>query len=49
MKWMNLKPIAQGEESQNEKDKYHVLMHPYGIQKDDDEEPICRAANETQT
>ena len=30
MRWMNLKPIAQGEVSQNEKDKY-VLVHPYGI------------------
>ena len=31
MRWMNLKSIAQGKVSQNEKDKYHVLMHPYGI------------------
>ena len=31
MRWMNLKPIAQGEASQNEEDKYHVLVHQYGI------------------
>ena len=31
MSWMNLKPIAQGEVSQKEKDKYCVLMQIYGI------------------
>ena len=31
MRWMNLKPIAQGEVSQKEKGKYYVLMHIYGI------------------
>ena len=49
MRWMNLKPIAQGEASKNEEDKYHVLVHQYGIQKDGDDEPICRAAKEMQT
>ena len=29
MKWMNLEPIIQNEVSQ--KDKYHILMHIYGI------------------
>ena len=29
MKWMNLEPITQSEVSQ--KDKYHILMHIYGI------------------
>ena len=24
--------------------QYHILMHIYGIQKDDTDEPICRAA-----
>ena len=32
MRWMNLEPIIQSEVSQKEKDKYHILMHLYGIQ-----------------
>ena len=35
--------------SQREKDKYCLLTHAYGIQKDGADEPICRAAMETQT
>ena len=31
MRWMNLEPIIQSEVSQEEKDKYHVLTHIYGI------------------
>ena len=31
MRWMNLEPILQSEVSQKEKDKYHILMHIYGI------------------
>ena len=31
MRWMNLDPIIQSEVSQEEKDKYHILMHIYGI------------------
>ena len=27
----NLEPIIQSEVSQKEKDKYHILMHIYGI------------------
>ena len=46
---MNLEPIIQSEVSQKEKDKYHVLMHIYGIQKNDTEEFIYRAAMEKQT
>ena len=39
MRWMSLiiqsiiEPIIQNEVSQKEKDKYHILMHIYGIQK----------------
>ena len=29
----NLEPVIQGKVSQNEKDKYCVLMHVYGIFK----------------
>ena len=38
MRWMNLEPIIQSEVSQEEKDKYHVLTHIYGIQKNGTEE-----------
>ena len=31
MRWMNLEPITQSEMSQNEKDKYCILTHLYGI------------------
>ena len=31
VKWMNLEPLIQSEASQKEKDKYHTLMHTYGI------------------
>ena len=49
MRWMNLEPIIQSEVSEKKKDKYHVLTHTYGIQKDGTDEPICRAATEMQT
>ena len=31
MRWMNQEPIIQSEVSQKEKDKYHIVMHIYGI------------------
>ena len=46
---MNLEPTTQREVSQKEKHKYHILMHIYGINKDGTDEPVCRAAMETQT
>ena len=49
MRWMNLEPIIQSEVSQKEKDKYHILMHIYGIQKNGTEEYIYTAAIEKQT
>ena len=49
MRWMKLEPIVQSEVSQKEKDKYHVLIHIYGIQKDGTREFICKAAMEKQT
>ena len=49
MRWMNLEPIIQSEVSQKEKEKYHILMHIYGIQKNGTEEFIYRAAMEKQT
>ena len=49
MRWVNLEPIIQTEVSQKEKDKYHILMHIYGILKNVSEEFIYRAAVEKQT
>ena len=49
MRWMNLEYIIQSEVTQKENDKYCILMHIYGIQKNDCEEFIYRAAMEKQT
>ena len=49
MRWMNLEPVIQSEVSQNEKDKYHILTHIYGIQKNGTEEFIYRRAMEKET
>ena len=49
MRWMNLEPIILSEVSQKEKDKYRILTHIYGIQKDGTEEFTYRAAVEKQT
>ena len=43
MRWMNLEPIIQSEVSQKEKDKYCILMHIYGIQKNVTNDPTCKA------
>ena len=48
-RWINLEPIIQSEVSQKEKDKYHILMHIYRIQKCGTEEFIYRATVEKQT
>ena len=37
----NLEPIIQNEISQKEKDKYHILKHICGIQKDGTDEPFA--------
>ena len=49
IRWMNLEPIIQNEVGQKQKDKYHILTHMYGIQKNGTEEFIYRAAVEKQT
>ena len=46
---MNLEPIIQSVVSQKEKDKYRILTHTYGIQKNNTEEFIYRATVEKQT
>ena len=49
MRWLNLESIIQSEVSQKEKDKYHILIYIYGIQKNGTEEFIYRATMEKQT
>ena len=49
MRWMNLDPIIQNDVSQKEKDKYCMLTHIYGIQKNGTEEFIYKAAREKET
>ena len=46
MRWMKLDPIIQSDVSQKEKHQYSILMHIYGIQKDCNDDPICKAAKE---
>ena len=31
VRWMNIEPITQSEVNQNEKDRYRILMHIFGI------------------
>ena len=45
---MNLESVKQSEASQKEKNKYHILMYMYGIQKKNGtDEPICRVGTDT--
>ena len=44
---MKLQPIIQSEVSQNEKHQYSTLTLIYGIQKDSNDDPICKTAKET--
>ena len=48
MRWMKLEPIIQNEMRQKEKHQYSILTHIYGIQKDANNDPICKALKETQ-
>ena len=41
-------PIIQSEVSQKEKHQYSILTHIYGIQKDGNDNPVCKTAKETQ-
>ena len=45
---MKLEPIIQSEVSQKEEHQYSLLTHIYGIQKDDNNDPIYEIAKETQ-
>ena len=48
MRWMKPEPIIQSEVSQNDKHQYSILTHIYGIQKDGNNDPICKTEKETQ-
>ena len=48
MEWMKLESIIQSEVSQKDKDQYSILTHIYGIQKDGDDNPICKTEKETE-
>ena len=39
---MKLEPIIQSEVSQKDKDHYSILTHIYGIQKEGNDNPICK-------
>ena len=47
-RWMKLEPIIQSEVSQKEKHQYSILTRIYGIQKDGNDNPVCKTAKETQ-
>ena len=48
MRWMKLEPIIQSEVSQKDKYQYSILTHIYGIQKDGNDNPICKTEKEAQ-
>ena len=48
MRRMKLEPMIQSEVSQKEKHQYSILTHTCGIQKHGNNDPICKAAKETQ-
>ena len=45
---MSMEPIIQSEVSQKEKHQYNILRHIYGIQKDGNDNPVCKTTKETQ-
>ena len=49
VRWMDLESVIQSELSQKEKNKYRILTHICGIQKNGTDEPICRAGIQAQT
>ena len=49
MRWMKLEPIIQSEVSQKEKHQYSILTHIYGIEKDVNDNLVCKTAKNTQS
>ena len=48
VRWMHQETVKQSKVSEKEKNKYHTLMHIYGIYKNGIDEPVCREGMETQ-
>ena len=48
MRWIKSEPIIQIAVSQKEKHQYSILTHIYEIEKDSNDDPICKTAKETQ-
>ena len=48
MRWMKLEPIIHSEVNQKEKHQYSILTPIYGIQKDGNDNPVCKTAKKTQ-
>ena len=46
--WMDLETVIQSEVSPKEKDKYRILTHICGIQKNGTDDPVCKAEIEAQ-
>ena len=46
--WMDLQTVIQSEVSEKEKNKYRILTHICGTEKNGTDEPVCRAESETQ-
>ena len=42
IKFLKLEPVIQSEVSQKDKEHYNILTHIYGIQKDVNDNPICK-------
>ena len=49
VRWMSLEPVIQSDISQKEKNKYCTITCVCGIYKNGTDEPICRAAMDSQT
>ena len=45
---MDLETVIQSEISQKEKNKYRLLTHICGIQKNGTDEPVCKAERDTE-
>ena len=46
--WMDLETVIQSEVSQEEKNKYCILMHIHGTEKNGTDELVCRTEIEKQ-
>ena len=47
IRWMKLELIIQSEVSEKEKHQFSITTHIYGIYKDGNDDPICKATKQT--